>query len=205
MFIFYFNLYLLFNKSFNYKPNFIIKHFLFSVYKIYNMKLKAGHLFLILLLSLVFCCGLGGIKGLVEGMDNNNSTHSNSNGNTNGDKTVTTSDGRTITATHQNTVLGIPKSQIPPGQEDLYILKTQIVTPVCPVTPASSASSASSNVESMSNGAEIYTDTSKCPPCPPCGRCPNTSSFECVKKPVYKPDNPYLPVPVLTSFSSFGM
>lgn len=174
------------------------------------MKLKAGHLFLILLLSLVFCCGLGGIKGLVEGMDNNNSTHSNTNGNnnTNGDKTVTTSDGRTITATHQNTVLGIPKSQIPPGQEDLYILKTQIVTPVCPVTPTSSASSAlsaSSNVESMSNGAEIYTDTSKCPPCPPCGRCPNTSSFECVKKPVYKPDNPYLPVPVLTSFSSFGM
>ena len=166
------------------------------------MKLKAGHLFLILLLSLVFCCGLGGIKGIVEGMENNNLNNTTNNG----DKTVTTSDGRNVTATHQNTVLGIPKSQIPEGQEDLYILKTQIVTPVCPVCPTCSGSKQgnSGNVESMMNGADIHRDTSKCPPCPPCGRCPE-SSFECVKKPVYKPDNPYLPVPVLTSFSSFGM
>lgn len=158
------------------------------------MKLKAGHLFLILLLSLIFCCGLGGIKGLglVEGMENNN-----------GNKTITTNDGRSVTATHENTVLGIPKSQIPPGQEDLYILKTQIVTPVCPTSGSLGLNNG--NITSMTNGADIYSDTSKCPPCPPCGRCPNTSSFECVKKPVYKPDNPYLPVPVLTSFSSFGM
>lgn len=162
------------------------------------MKLKAGHLFLILLLTILFSCCLGGIKGIVEGMDNN------SNNTTNGDKTITTSDGRSVTANHQNTVLGIPKSQIPSGQEDLYILKTQIVTPVCPATP-NLLNNKNGNTESMTNGADIYTDTSKCPPCPPCGRCPNTSSFECVKKPVYKPDNPYLPVPVLTSFSSFGM
>ena len=30
---------------------------------------------------------------------------------------------------------GIPRSQIPEGNEDLYILKSQIVTPVCPVCP----------------------------------------------------------------------
>lgn len=160
------------------------------------MKLKAGHLFLILLLSLVFCCGLGGIKGVVEGMDNNINSNKNTNNN-NGDKTITTNDGRSVTATYENTVLGVPKSQIPEGQEDLYILKTQIVTPVCPITP-------SLMNNEIINGNGNNTDTSKCPPCPPCGRCPE-SSFECVKKPVYKPDNPYLPVPVLTSFSSFGM
>ena len=132
---------------------------------------------------------------MVEGMENNN------NNNNNGEKTITTGDGRTVTATHENTVLGIPKNQIPPGQEDLYILKTQIVTPVCPITPSLN-NGINGNVSG--SGADIYTDTSKCPPCPPCGRCPE-SSFECVKKPVYKPDNPYLPVPVLTSFSTFGM
>lgn len=148
------------------------------------MKLKAGHLFLILLLSLIFCCGLGGM-GIIEGMDNSNK------------QTETSS-------------LGIPKSQIPKGQEDLYILKSQIVTPVCPVTPSSGASAGAANISgstngtgSGSNGADIYS-TDKCPPCPACARCPEPS-FECVKKPVYKPDNPYLPVPVLTSFSSFGM
>lgn len=160
------------------------------------MKLNAGHLFLILLATVVFSCCLGGIKGLVEGMENNSG-----NTNNNGNKTITTSDGRSVTATHENTVLGIPKSQIPEGQEDLYILKTQIVTPVCPATPGLLNGN---NMESISNGGDLYKDTSKCPPCPPCARCPD-SPFECVKKPVYKPDNPYLPVPVLTSFSSFGM
>jgi hypothetical protein len=151
------------------------------------MKLKAGHLFLILLLSLIFCCGLGGM-GIIEGMDNSNT-----------DQTQT-----------KNSSLGIPKSKIPKGQEDLYILKSQIVTPTCPVTPSSGASAGAANISgsltgagSGSNGADIYSNE-KCPPCPACARCPEPS-FECVKKPVYKPDNPYLPVPVLTSFSSFGM
>jgi hypothetical protein len=130
------------------------------------MKLKAGHLFLILLLSLVFCCGLGGIKGVVEGMDNNTNSNKNTNNN-NGDKTITTNDGRTITANYENTVLGVPKSQIPEGQEDLYILKTQIVTPVCPITP-------SLMNNGSGNGNDSYTDTSKCPPCPPCARCPES-------------------------------
>ena len=44
----------------------------------------------------------------------------------------------------------------------------------------------------------------KCSPCPPCGRCPEPS-FECVKRPTYQADNPYLPMPVLADFSQFGM
>lgn len=149
------------------------------------MKLKAGHLFLILLLSLIFCCGLGGM-GIIEGMESSNTSNE--------------------TKQSQNNSLGIPKSQIPKGQEDLYILKSQIVTPVCPVTPSSGSSAGAANISGSgagSNGTDIYS-TEKCPPCPACARCPEPS-FECVKKPVYKPDNPYLPVPVLTSFSSFGM
>ena len=31
---------------------------------------------------------------------------------------------------------GIPASQIPPGTEDLYILKSKVVPPVCPVCPS---------------------------------------------------------------------
>ena len=42
-------------------------------------------------------------------------------------------------------------------------------------------------------------------PCPPCGRCPEPS-FDCKKVPNYSSTNSeYLPVPVLTDFSQFGM
>jgi hypothetical protein len=109
---------------------------------------------------------------------------------------------------------GIPKSQIPPGNEDLYILKSEIVPPVCPACPASSA----------------CPRQEKCPPCPACARCPEPS-FECKKVPNYNSlgnnsnsnfssfssfspfsncnsnsnNNNFLPVPVLSDFSSFGM
>ena len=63
---------------------------------------------------------------------------------------------------------GIPKSQIPPGREDLYILKSEIVPPVCPACPASAA----------------CPRQEKCPPCPACARCPEPS-FECKKVPNY--------------------
>jgi len=124
---------------------------------------------------------------------------------------------------------GIPKSMIPPGQENLYILKSEVVPPVCPACPSSSAC--------PSNKKE------KCPPCPACARCPEPS-FECKKVPNYKNTNSssygsydatgnynshggnsnggnsngasslgftgtgspgYLPVPVLSDFSTFGM
>jgi len=129
---------------------------------------------------------------------------------------------------------GIAKSQIPPGYEDLYVLKSAIVPPVCPAAPT-------------------IPREKKCPPCPPCARCPEPS-FECKKVPNYNslssndnnnnnnncssfPNNnnslspfpnynslnnnnynnnssPFsnnnnnsksLPVPVLSDFSSFGM
>lgn len=84
---------------------------------------------------------------------------------------------------------GIPRSQIPPGQEDLYILKSQVVPPVCPACPTSSA----------------CPRQEPCPPCPACARCPEPS-FECKKVPNYNAiNNKYLPAPVLNDFSSFGM
>jgi hypothetical protein len=89
---------------------------------------------------------------------------------------------------------GIPASQIPSGQEDLYILKSQVVPPVCPVCPASNSSS--------SNDPD---SAPKCQPCPPCGRCPEPS-FECKKVPNYNAiNNSYLPQPIINDFSSFGM
>jgi hypothetical protein len=84
---------------------------------------------------------------------------------------------------------GIPANQIPSGHEDLYILKSEIVPPVCPVCPTSSA----------------CPRQEPCPACPPCGRCPEPS-FECKKVPNYNAiDEEYLPQPVLNDFSQFGM
>lgn len=88
---------------------------------------------------------------------------------------------------------GIPRSQIPSGDEDLYILKSQVVPPVCPKCP-------DPIVQSSDNF-----DATKCPPCPPCARCPEPA-FDCVKQPNYKAFNQnYMPVPVLSDFSGFGM
>ena len=43
--------------------------------------------------------------------------------------------------------------------------------------------------------------------CPPCARCPDQSNFECKKVPNYEQgyDNAFLPRPVLSDFSTFGM
>jgi hypothetical protein len=87
---------------------------------------------------------------------------------------------------------GIPRSKIPPGDEDLYILKSQVVPPVCP--------KCSPVVKCDDNF-----DANKCPPCPPCARCPE-SPFECKKVPTYNAFNPTsFPVPILSDFSGFGM
>ena len=88
---------------------------------------------------------------------------------------------------------GIPASQIPSGQEDLYILKSQVVPPVCPVCPA------------YKNNNNDPDNAPKCPPCPACARCPEPS-FECKKVPNYNAiNNSYLPQPIINDFSSFGM
>ena len=99
--------------------------------------------------------------------------------------------GQQILATSQNTISGIPPSQIPAGQEDLYILKSEIVPPVCPACP------------------NVIIDKSiiqkECQPCPPCARCPEPS-FNCKKVPNYSLGvaNTYLPRPILNDFSQFG-
>jgi hypothetical protein len=89
---------------------------------------------------------------------------------------------------------GIPRNMIPPGQENLYILKSQVVPPVCPACPAYNPPSSSSQQQQQ------------CPPCPACARCPEPS-FECKKVPNYNAinNNSNLPVPVLSDFSSFAM
>ena len=84
---------------------------------------------------------------------------------------------------------GIPGSEIVPGDEDLYMLKSEIVPPVCPACPTRTA----------------CPRNEPCPPCPPCARCPEPA-FECKKVPNYKTNNSqYLPRPVLSDFSQFGM
>ena len=84
---------------------------------------------------------------------------------------------------------GVRRRDIPPGDEDLYILKSEIVPPVCPACPQAAA----------------CPRQKPCPPCPPCARCPD-QPFECKKVPNYRmADNPYLPRPVLNDFSQFGM
>jgi len=89
---------------------------------------------------------------------------------------------------------GIPASQIIPGQEDMYMLKSSIVPPVCPACPSVKCNNGGGN-----------STPAKCPPCPPCARCPEPS-FECKKVPNYNiTDNNVLPRPVLSSFSQFGM
>ena len=85
--------------------------------------------------------------------------------------------------------LGIPYSQIPQGQMDLYILKSEVIPPVCPACP---------NITACASKEPP-------PPCPPCARCPEPA-FECKKVPNYRGgDNNYLPLPVLADFSQFGM
>jgi len=86
---------------------------------------------------------------------------------------------------------GIPRGQVPPGEEDLYIKKSEIVPPVCPKCP----------------DVSVCEKATKCPPCPPCARCPEPA-FECKKVPNYSRsagDNDMLPMPVLSDFSQFGM
>jgi hypothetical protein len=82
------------------------------------------------------------------------------------------------------------RSEIPEGDEDLYILKSEIVPPVCPACPP----------------LTTCPRETPCPPCPPCGRCPEPS-FTCEKVPNYTSpgSSQYVPRPVLADFSQFGM
>jgi hypothetical protein len=100
---------------------------------------------------------------------------------------------------------GIPGSQIPPGQDDLYILKSEIVPPVCPACPAMKCDAAAGSNGGGSGSGSGSGSENKCPPCPPCARCPEPA-FECKKVPNYNSNNENaFPRPVLNSFSQFGM
>jgi len=85
---------------------------------------------------------------------------------------------------------GVPSSLIPPGQEDLYILKSEVVPPVCPMCPT----------------ANCPKSNSKCQPCPACARCPEPA-FDCKKVPNYNSkSNGLIPEAILpNSYSTFGM
>jgi hypothetical protein len=123
-------------------------------------------------------------------------------------------------------------SGIPKGQEDLYILKSQIVPPVCPACPGCGNALTPPPVDpyashpqqppqetdsftpSISPSTSSYSplppssgnNSEKCPPCPACARCPEPS-FECKKVPNYSStgSSQFLPMPVVSDFSSFGM
>lgn len=89
---------------------------------------------------------------------------------------------------------GVRANQIIPGNEDLYILKSEVIPPVCPVCPAPKC-----NKGSKGENAE------KCPPCPPCARCPEPA-FDCKKVPNYnRVNDDSMPYPVLASFNQFGL
>lgn len=131
----------------------------------------------------------GGSAGSFTGPNGNTAYYAQGpNGNSNGNNSNSSGYGTTYSSTLPP---GIPASQIPPGQEDLYILKSEIVPPVCPVCPTCESSSSKKQ--------------SKCPPCPACARCPEPS-FECKKVPNYNSiSENYLPQPVISDFSQFGM
>jgi hypothetical protein len=77
---------------------------------------------------------------------------------------------------------GVRRNTITPGEEDLYVLKSTIVPPVCPKCPQRSA----------------CPRQKPCPACPPCARCPEPA-FTCKKVPNYEStNNQYLPLPWLS-------
>ena len=77
-------------------------------------------------------------------------------------------------------------SDIPKDQKDLYILKSEIVPPVCPECPN-----------------PVVPRETPCPPCPPCGRCP-PNAYDCKKVPNYNAiDSKYVPRAVLNDYSNF--
>jgi len=130
------------------------------------MKFYRSQIFYILFAILIFCSS--SIVGR-EGLDSSSGSNKESN---------------------NNDLKGIPNTQIPEGEEDLYILKSAIVPPVCPKCP----------------DIKVCPDkNAKCPPCPPCARCPEPA-FKCKKVPDLSSSNTsYLPQPILTDFSQFNI
>lgn len=103
------------------------------------------------------------------------------------DTGLTSSSDDTLSSTPPPQPQGITYDQIPPGEGDLYILKSQVVPPVCPACPAPCPKGKKSADE--------------CPACPPCARCPEPS-YDCKLVPNYDSANNE-PIPLLNDFSQF--
>ena len=152
------------------------------------MKLRGIHIFLILILSLLLCRCItsNNVEGLTSKIKHDEYIGPA------GDHVDTYKNIEVDTKRHNHIPRhphGIPKSLIPEEDKHLYILKSEIVPPVCPACPTVSE----------------CPREKPCPACPPCARCPEPS-FECKKVPNYSSNqNDYLPRPILTDFSQFGM
>lgn len=140
-----------------------------------NIFVRVSYIFLLLLAILLFAHILNyGVKTFLK------------------DTRETMETMETMDATDAMSALpqGIPRNQIPNGDEDLYIKKSEIVPPVCPKCP---------DVTACPSTKE------KCPPCPACARCPQPS-YQCQLVPNYDAmGDDVVPRPVLTDFSNFGM
>jgi hypothetical protein len=92
--------------------------------------------------------------------------------------------------------IGIPKSMIPAGMEDLYILKSQAGPLDCP------ACSTTTIIHEDGNGKG---GKDKCQPCPACARCPEPKTI-CKAVPNYNAYNDeFFPVPLGSPYSTVGM
>ena len=77
---------------------------------------------------------------------------------------------------------GVRRVDISDDDQDLYVLKSSIVPPVCPKCPQNS----------------VCPRKKPAPPCPACARCPEPA-FTCKKVPNYSStNNQYLPLPWLS-------
>lgn len=167
---------------------------LFKTMSGYKLKLTNQKLFILLMVVVLSACcaGLYGLGKYQEGLAMHKGEGSQNEQVPPGTLEPGTGipvDGNTQTfLSGVGTPDGIPASQIPPGSEDLYILKSQIVPPVCPKCPV------------VIN--KCHDNEKKCPPCPACARCPEPN-FECKKVPNYRATNTELPMPLLNDFSQF--
>lgn len=138
---------------------------------------------LVLVVTLSACCaGLYGVSKYQEGLVNKEDASAIP------PDALELGTGKPVSQSQQY-LPGVSKNEIPEGDEDLYILKSQIVPPVCPKCPTV--------INKCGDVKE------KCPPCPACARCPEPS-FECKKVPNYSSSNTNtLPMPLLNDFSQF--
>lgn len=142
---------------------------------------------MVLLIIIIFGCAA--VKPIVEGMYDPRTCNCKgkcncNNDNSDSDNSDSDNDGDNYADNYSN---GVRYKDIPEGDEDLYILKSEIVPPVCPKCP---------DVASCPR-------EKPCPPCPPCARCPEPA-FTCKKVPDYTSRNQSeLPLPMLNTFSAF--